>query len=85
MSPRLQRLKLKLVKYDLVLKYSPGKSMYVADWLSRTCKNECSSRLDLETNVSVIKQIIPHELPISEQKKTEFQECTENDPALKLV
>ncbi|XP_011688911.1 PREDICTED: uncharacterized protein LOC105450661 [Wasmannia auropunctata] len=34
-SPRLQRLKLKLLKFDLEAKYCPEKYLYVADLLSR--------------------------------------------------
>lgn len=32
---RLQRLKLKLIKYDIELVYRPGKELYIADYLSR--------------------------------------------------
>lgn len=35
-SPRLQRLKLKLLKYDLKFKYLKGKLMFIADLLSRS-------------------------------------------------
>lgn len=34
-STRLQRLKFKLLKYDLVVDYMPGKYLYVTDALSR--------------------------------------------------
>lgn len=39
-SARLQRLKLKLLKYDLDVEYMPGKLLYVADTLSRLYLNE---------------------------------------------
>lgn len=35
-SPRLQRLKLKLLKYDIEFKYLQGKLMFIADLLSRS-------------------------------------------------
>ncbi|GBO11595.1 Retrovirus-related Pol polyprotein from transposon 17.6 [Araneus ventricosus] len=35
LSPRLQRMKIKLLKYQLSLTYLPGKYMYIADLLSR--------------------------------------------------
>lgn len=35
-SPRLQRLKLKLLKYDIEFKYLKGKLMFIADLLSRS-------------------------------------------------
>lgn len=34
-SPRLQRMKLRLLKYTLELKHVPGKQMYISDYLSR--------------------------------------------------
>lgn len=39
-SPRLQRLKLKLLKYDIDFKYLQGKFMYIADLLSRSYQEE---------------------------------------------
>uniref|UniRef100_A0A2A4J5K1 RNA-directed DNA polymerase n=1 Tax=Heliothis virescens TaxID=7102 RepID=A0A2A4J5K1_HELVI len=39
-SPRLQRLKLKLLKYDIEFKYLKGKLMHVADLLSRSFLEE---------------------------------------------
>lgn len=44
-SPRLQRLKLKLLKYDLEYKYLKGKLMFIADLLSRSCL-ECTDTDD---------------------------------------
>lgn len=39
-SPRLQRMKVKLMKYDLKVEYLQGKLMFVADLLSRDYLNE---------------------------------------------
>lgn len=47
-SPRLQRLKLKLLRYDLDFKYLKGKLMFIADLLSRSyleCKDTDDSYL----------------------------------------
>ena len=33
--PRLQRMVLSLQKYELIVNYKPGKSLYIADTLSR--------------------------------------------------
>lgn len=35
-SSRLQRMQIKLLKYNIKLQYLPGKHMYVADLLSRS-------------------------------------------------
>ena len=34
--PRLRRMMLKIQKYDLRVKYSPGETLHIADTLSRT-------------------------------------------------
>lgn len=39
-SSRLQRLRLKLLKYDIQIQYQPGKCLHVADYLSRNISNE---------------------------------------------
>lgn len=41
-SPRLQRLKLKLLKYNIEFKYMQGKLMFIADLLSRSYQ-ECNN------------------------------------------
>ena len=45
--PRLQRLLLRLQKYDIRITYVPGKYMHVADTLSRTSLNEKSADSEL--------------------------------------
>jgi len=86
-SPRLQRLKLKLVKYDFVIKYMPGNKMVIADLLSRTCKEVASldNNCDECVNIDNVDRVVPHYLPISDRKRIEFVKCTQNDPALSLV
>ena len=46
--PRLQRLLLRLQKYDIRITYVPGKYMHVADTLSRTSLNEKSADSELK-------------------------------------
>ena len=48
--PRLQRLLLRLQKYDIRITYVPGKHMHVADTLSKPSLNEKSA--DSELNAS---------------------------------
>lgn len=60
-SPRLQRLKLKLLRFDLETKYCPGKYLYVADLLSRDyCVDpveEDQSMLEVVHNIQAIINI----------------------------
>jgi RNase H-like domain found in reverse transcriptase/Integrase zinc binding domain len=69
-SPRLQRMQLRLLKYDLEVVYLPGKLMYMADTLSRAYL-PYSVRDDPELNV-VVHSISKH-LPMSDQRRAEFQ------------
>ncbi|XP_055381628.1 uncharacterized protein K02A2.6-like [Condylostylus longicornis] len=77
-SPRLQRLKLKLEKYNLNFRYCPGKYMFIADFLSRnfkTEKQECEEMNGLSDMI--------HTINVSDEKKKIFQDETLNDEILK--
>jgi len=69
-SPRLQRMLLRLQKYELTLKYVKGKYLCVADSLSRAYSDEPPvkdlNNADLETAVHVVLQ----NLPITESRLT---------------
>lgn len=64
-SPRLQRLKLKLLKYDIEFKYLQGRSMFIADLLSR------SYQLSNDTDDSYMYEVI-HCVGLAQ-----YLECTE--------
>lgn len=69
-SPRLQRLKLKLLKYNFEFKYLQGKFMYIADLLSRSYQ-ECNNVDD-----SYMYEVI-HCIGLSN-----YLECTEEQKSL---
>lgn len=75
-SPKLQRIKLKLIRYNLTLEFVPGKLLHVADMLSRDflrCNTEDDpTMLEIVHNVHSI-------INISEEKKRQFQIATEAD------
>lgn len=52
LSPRLQSMMLRLLKYDVELEYQPGKTMYIPDGLSRLNR---SSRESLTENLEEFK------------------------------
>ena len=79
--PRLQRMLLRLQKYDFELKYTPGKYMYVADTLSRAFLNE-TDESNNETNeeMNVMIHTIIENLPISDEKLEILRNATMRDP-----
>lgn len=74
---RLQNLLLSLQKYDIEVKYKPGKTMFLADALSRNYLDE--TREELAPNL-LINQI--SYLPVSPEKYRDIQQATSNDEEL---
>ena len=72
-SPRLQRMLLKLQKYELTVRYTRGKDMHVADTLSRAFINVQDENFD-ETELAV--HTLTNNLPISEGRKDQFKIAT---------
>lgn len=81
-SPRLQRMLLKLQKYELTIKYTKGKDMHVADALSRAFLNVSDDNSE-ETELAV--HTLTNNLPLSERRKTEFKMATKSDYVLQQV
>lgn len=83
-SPRLQRLKLKLLRYDIEFKYLQGKFMYIADLLSR------SYQLSQDTDESYMYEVIhcmglAHNLECSKEQKTVLINESTNDNELQIL
>ena len=81
-QPRLQRLLLRLQKYNSTLSYPPGKHMVIADTLSRAFSpREVPSKTeeDMQIHVCAVKAV----LSVSKRKWKEIAEETEKDEVLK--
>lgn len=79
-SAKLQRMKLKLEKYDLNFTYLPGKFLYVADWLSRSF----SKNIEKEDEIKGLEEMV-HTVNVSEGKKKKIKEETAKDTVLKTI
>ena len=79
-SPRLQRMLLKLQKYDLTVTYVKRKELHVADTLSRAylTTSEDNDSEDLDVAVHAMIQ----NLPVSDAKLSQLQTATSNDEQL---
>lgn len=81
-SPRLQRLRLKLIKYDIKIEYLPGKYLYVADYLSRNYSNE---KVEEDVEMCEFVHSVEKHLRMSETRKEQFKKLTIEDCNLKKV
>ena len=80
--PRLQRMLLRLMKYEVDLKYKPGAEMYISDTLSRAAvSNNVPNSDQWEAQIHLIFS----SLPISDKKLQLFRSETENDESLQHV
>lgn len=80
-SPRLKRLRLKLLTYHLNVYYVPGKLLHFADMLSRNSLNY--TEYDKGMN-NVVHSVTVH-LPMSSERKFKFINETEKDCILSLL
>lgn len=81
-SPRLQRMRLKLLKYKFTFEYTPGKNLHIADALSRSyLKEKVNDNLEYNEVVHIVEK----HLNITLNKKQQFQEATIKDKDLSLL
>ncbi len=83
MTPRIQRLMMKLQRYDFNLVYTPGKYLVLADTLSRAPKRNCESTTegDVEIHVNMVRTAFP----VSDAKAKQIAEETRKDAELQAV
>lgn len=81
-SARLQRMLLKLLKYDLTVEYVPGKSLYIADTLSRLYLKEETPE---DPEMAFVVHNLVNLVPMSQDEKKNIQNWTKEDNILKFV
>lgn len=81
-SSRLQRMQLKLMKYDLQIVHVPGSKMYMADTLSRAYLPETG---DVDPDLEVTVHLISKYLPMSESLRVDLQSATRTDEAAQAL
>ena len=80
---RIQRMKLNVQKYDLIVSYKPGRELFLADALSRAYLNETKSNIqdDIEAQVCLIEE----NLPVTIERKQEFINESQKDEEIQLL
>ena len=80
---RIQRIRLRLQKYDIEVKYKPGKELLIADALSRAYSKEEIKSLSKEIETQVCRVV--EYLPIPLERKEGFQKETSMDEEMQLL
>lgn len=78
-STRLQRMKIRLMKYSIDLKHVPGKEMYISDLLSRYHETKCGP-----TEIEDMNEMV-HTLNVSEKYQAKITAETSTDEALSVL
>jgi len=82
-TPRLQRMLLRLLKYQLKIVYVQGSKMYIADTLSRASISDTDANFDeLSDDIDVLVHSLLYEFPASNKRLEEFRMKTAEDPVL---
>ena len=79
---RIQRLLIRVQRYDLKVSYTPGKYMYTADTLSRAVDPKADMNADTEEDIRVYVDVIIKTMPITSNKRQEIVEETKKDDQL---
>ena len=84
-SKRLERMMLRLQRFDLNLTYKPGKEMYIADALSRALprQSKISSTSHFCNDLETVNFV--EDLPISDSTLAKFQVETAKDESLQVL
>lgn len=81
--PRLQRIRLRLQAYDIVVTYKPGKEMFLADALSRSYIQDNSPLIEDEIQSQVTMTL--ENIPMTDILYRKFQLETNADQQLHLL
>ena len=81
MSPRIQRIMLKVQKYNLKVQYKSGRELYIADMLSRACISKDETPICDENN----SMFSIENLLCSQSKLSELKEETHKDMELNIL
>ena len=85
---RLQRMLLRLQRYNLEVKYKPGSQMYVADHLSRAYLKQTRDQPhdDFQVFALELDEINPLDtVKITSERLSQLQKATEQDPAMQAL
>ena len=84
---RIQKLLLRLQKYDLHVQYVPGKLLITADVLSRSVEKETGKIEETrqDKDIALYVNTVIETMPFSDERMRELRENTRKDPELMIL
>ena len=83
--PRIQRLLIRLQKYQPTVQYVPGKNMFIADTLSRAYLTGSNEQQDISEDIEVMVHSFVARMPATPEKIAELKEETAKDESLQAL
>lgn len=84
LPPRIQRLRMRLMRYRYTISHVPGKDMATADVLSRAPQKDMKDT-KLETELNLYVNMVMDSLPATEKRLQEIKEHQDRDEILRQV
>ncbi|GBO01559.1 hypothetical protein AVEN_167605-1 [Araneus ventricosus] len=79
LSPRLQRIKLRMMKFSYIIVHIPRKELFAADALSRNTQNVLYKREELEAEIDAFIQMITSSLQAASRRLDEIRDVQLKD------
>ena len=84
MPPRIQRLQMRLLRFDFTISHAPGKNLVTADALSRV-PSQLTSNEESEEEINLYVESVLLQLPASDKRLEETSVRQEEDPVCKKL
>nr|XP_042908526.1 uncharacterized protein K02A2.6-like [Parasteatoda tepidariorum] len=85
LTPRLQRLKMRLMRYSFDVFHTPGKNLCVADALSRAPHQQETPNLELEEEVEAFINQVLESVPMSSERLSQIKLEQETDSTCNML
>ena len=87
LPPRILRFRLRLTKFQYSIEYTPGKTLYVPDTLSRAPLTATGESPDSrkEVNDEVVMEIAMSVLPVDRSRLSEYRQKQLTDPKCSII
>ncbi len=83
-TPRIQRMRLQLQRYDFVLTYKPGRDLHIADALSRAPQPNLYEDDPSQNSEEQVHMILESVIPAADTR-SRYATATADDPTLQLI